>query len=467
MGENRTERQESQKRTDGGSENASREAQNERRNGNTTSAEQPDSAKKNLPGLKLTYGQTPDQSTKETDESSVSEVIRLGGGSSRRILIETSDGRTSSLDYDSAGKPVKYRDFEGRTYTNRGKLNGEDQPDVWVDEKNPVQPEGVNLEIDDKTDTVKLTDRATGIVRTTASNGLETNEYPGGGKTTHKSVDGVEFISIESKNGPLRAMKIENDRLIEYTDGEGTTFKPTDKIDPTTKKPLYSAEDCSGNTVEGTFTITADRTGNVVVRDESHPESSTYARRELNNGTVVTSTKADGDRKVVNAGVSLDPNSAEAIAAQESPVIADVPPGIDLSENARLANEHYTGGILFTSYGAVDWFYEQVSYGKPWDYKSPGLDRMSHPEYEQFGNWHYGYVGNAAGYSLRALQEEAGYAQLNESVSRPGWGKPGSGIPTYRFGGEAPYGDDPRDQELIRRGYEAYNQRLRELQMVA
>lgn len=445
--------------SDNRSDKASNEAQNELRRNNNLGQRDSKTESSNLPKVDFMAGGSGD-----SDGSSVSDVILLNGGAAaRRILIETGDGRTSTIDYDANGKAIRYVDFGGNTYENQGRLNGDNQPDVWISTKNPVKSDGVHLDVDADSGTVRMTDRATQIVRSTAANGVETTEYPGGGKTSRQFRDGAEFIAIESKNRPLRTMKIQNDRLTQYTDGNGTTFTITDQKDEK-GKPYYSAVDKNNQSVDGKFTITADRTGNAVVRDENHPESPNYARRELNNGTVITSTKANGERTVVNGdGQSLDPTSAAAVAAQESPVIAEVPP-IDLDANARQANEHYTGGILFTSYDDLDWFYGQVAYGKPWDFKSPGPDRMSHPEYEEFGNWHYGYVGAASGYSLRALQEEAGYAQVNESVSRPEWGSPGKGVPTYRIGGVAPYGDDPRDQEQIRQGYEAYFEHLRKKQ---
>ena len=83
-------------------------------------------------------------------------------------------------------------------------------------------------------------------------------------------------------------------------------------------------------------------------------------------------------------------------------------------------------------------FYEKVRGGGDWDFK------QFDPDLPAFGNYHYGYVGFAAGYPLQILQRGAGWAQQRAGTTRPEWGTPW---------GAAPYGDDPADQEMIRRGY--------------
>jgi hypothetical protein len=87
------------------------------------------------------------------------------------------------------------------------------------------------------------------------------------------------------------------------------------------------------------------------------------------------------------------------------------------------------------------WFRDQVRNGGPWDYK------QYDSAYQDFGNFNYGYTGAAGGFRLCFLQKEAGRAQVAAGTSRPEWGTPGDG---------SPYGDDPRDQEQIRRGYNDY-----------
>jgi hypothetical protein len=97
---------------------------------------------------------------------------------------------------------------------------------------------------------------------------------------------------------------------------------------------------------------------------------------------------------------------------------------------------NYNGKVV--DYG---WFYNQVASYKPWDYKltNPAL-------YEDFGNFHYGVVGAAHGFTLDALLWSAGLAQVKGDRSQPEYDHP-------FIGGHLPYGDEPWDQEQIIQGY--------------
>lgn len=126
------------------------------------------------------------------------------------------------------------------------------------------------------------------------------------------------------------------------------------------------------------------------------------------------------------------------------PVAPPGPKTVNLAKNAARVARY--GWNLW-------WFRGQVQTGGPWDFKSEGPKRVYvHPEYEDFGNYHYGYVG-ASMYSLELLLAEAGRAQRKDNTTR--WpGDPGKiGLP---WTGTSPYGDDPRDQYWIKRGYEDY-----------
>lgn len=113
------------------------------------------------------------------------------------------------------------------------------------------------------------------------------------------------------------------------------------------------------------------------------------------------------------------------------------PPGVSLDSNMRLAHSqegHFSNGggaFLFS------WFYSQVKNRGPWDFKQRGA------QYESFGNFHYGAVGTAAGFSKETLLRAAGVAQSRAGTSNRLFGSWWSG---------APYGDDPRDQYWITEG---------------
>lgn len=83
------------------------------------------------------------------------------------------------------------------------------------------------------------------------------------------------------------------------------------------------------------------------------------------------------------------------------------------------------------------WFYMQVRNRGPWDYK------QHHPELQNFGNFHYGAIGYAAGIPAEILQMGGGFAQEMAKTSQKHWGH------WYQ---KPPYGDDPHDQYWIKQG---------------
>lgn len=90
------------------------------------------------------------------------------------------------------------------------------------------------------------------------------------------------------------------------------------------------------------------------------------------------------------------------------------------------------------------WFRDKVHNKGLWDYKQVNRG------YENFGNYNYGFTGAAAGIAEDFLLKQAGSAQIAAHPSQPRAGDPGF---LGWLGGSAPYGDDPHDQEMIRRGF--------------
>jgi RHS repeat-associated protein len=112
---------------------------------------------------------------------------------------------------------------------------------------------------------------------------------------------------------------------------------------------------------------------------------------------------------------------------------------------------------------ATKWFANQVRLGGPWDYKDwAGLG--SHPEWEDFGNFNFGYAGAAFGFTTETLLRAAGRAQQGDNPTHPCPGDPGTvlfGMPLSNgpvSHGTPPYGDEPRDQFWIKKGIEYYHQ---------
>ncbi len=104
-----------------------------------------------------------------------------------------------------------------------------------------------------------------------------------------------------------------------------------------------------------------------------------------------------------------------------------IPPNVDINENMDEARKCIEPG----------WFYNQVRNKGPWDYKQLGR------QYENFGNFNFGATGCAFGLSSEILLRGAGWAQQRAGTSEPENGN---------WWGTPPYGDDPRDQEMIQRG---------------
>lgn len=115
------------------------------------------------------------------------------------------------------------------------------------------------------------------------------------------------------------------------------------------------------------------------------------------------------------------------------------PPGVSVTSNMMIARFHHGPSAL-----TYLWFYKQVRGHGPWDYKNQ-LGR----KYENFGNFHYGAVGVAAGIKPEVLLRGAGFAQKSAGTSSPDF---------IGYKGPDAYGDDPSDQTWIRAGID-YAQR--------
>jgi RHS repeat-associated protein len=111
-----------------------------------------------------------------------------------------------------------------------------------------------------------------------------------------------------------------------------------------------------------------------------------------------------------------------------------VPADIDLDANVEEAKKHKYNFI---------WLYNQVKNRAPWDYKQRDKSLVD------FGNFHFGVVGSALGLSEEVLLRGAGWGQSRAGTSNPAYGK---------FWWKPPYGDDPRDQHMIRLGIRYYKQ---------
>lgn len=118
-------------------------------------------------------------------------------------------------------------------------------------------------------------------------------------------------------------------------------------------------------------------------------------------------------------------------------ILPSAPPSISLENNMQ---ETLKNNLFYPSIGSAHfytWFYGKVRNGGPWDYKK------GQPQYQSFGNFHYGAVGTAGGIPEQVLLRAAGAAQMRAGTSDATFGS---------FWGDAPYGDDPVDQVWIKAG---------------
>jgi RHS repeat-associated protein len=143
-------------------------------------------------------------------------------------------------------------------------------------------------------------------------------------------------------------------------------------------------------------------------------------------------------------------------ANQNCPKVPTAPQGVDVNGNIQTAQTHNStqDPPISTPHGPAPnwaafergplWFYNQVNYGGPWDYKTqnpPGTQM-----YTDFGNFNFGATGRAVGFSATELLWGAGLAQLRHDLQN---GNPPQGIST-RF-------DNPDDPAPIEAGIQYYD----------
>lgn len=130
---------------------------------------------------------------------------------------------------------------------------------------------------------------------------------------------------------------------------------------------------------------------------------------------------------------------ADAINRAELKEIPVSPPDVSIDKNIEISlqlKDYLQGhGEAFL----LSWFYSKVKNKGEWDFKQLGR------QYADFGNFHYGAVGTAIGFSEGLLLRAAGAAQSIAGTSKEEFDK---------WWSESPYGDDPVDQIWIKAGIE-------------
>ena len=132
------------------------------------------------------------------------------------------------------------------------------------------------------------------------------------------------------------------------------------------------------------------------------------------------------------------------------------PDRVSLWDNCCEALKRQFSGDFFGAMNAL-WFKRQVEDNGPWDFK------RNSPLYEEFGNYHFGFVAACANFSLYFALVQAGKNQIGNRRSDPKWQprrprRPRSASSSLAVFAELtplmwPYGDDPRDARWIEHGY--------------
>lgn len=228
-------------------------------------------------------------------------------------------------------------------------------------------------------------------------------------------------------------------------------------------------ETCDASAISG-----IDRFGRIVCSD-TIPEVTVTASRINDEISIVGNfinvfqfedmsglfSTGGGDGQVADEPRGSEGGSAQGGVAgqpqvkQSCPKVPTAPIGADVKKNIGIARTRNTTQVptISTPYGPAPnasvfsgprWFYSQVNYLGPWDYKTqnpPGTQM-----YTDFGNFNYGATGRAIGFSAAELLWGAGLAQLKNDLEN---GNSPQGLST-RF-------DNPDDAAPILAGIQFYD----------
>ena len=149
-----------------------------------------------------------------------------------------------------------------------------------------------------------------------------------------------------------------------------------------------------------------------------------------------------------NCKCEIEPFRAIKVTGRSHAII--VPPGVNLTANIAEARRikricemyefviyPYKSASFFLK---CAWVYLNFKPEAKYDYKKDG-----HPEYEDFGNYHYGLYTKALGINVEFAQAAAGFFQWLEGTSSKDF--------------SATWFDDPRDNAMVRKGQSSPLQR--------
>jgi SPP1 gp7 family putative phage head morphogenesis protein len=116
-------------------------------------------------------------------------------------------------------------------------------------------------------------------------------------------------------------------------------------------------------------------------------------------------------------------------------------------QKAENKNNCWGSISFFVNYPSDIWFGGRVQSGGEWDYKKEDYAK------EDFGNFNYGATGRALGFNEETLLRMAGTVQRDRKAE---WGHFDDNN-IFISDPNTSYGDDPRDQEMIKQGIDYYD----------
>ncbi len=221
-----------------------------------------------------------------------------------------------------------------------------------------------------------------------------------------------------------------------HQDGLGSVTDLTDSAGATAKSYSY---DAYGNILESPGTV--DQPYTYTGREFDSESGLSYYRARYYDPSTGRFLQKDpigfngGDFTLYAYARGNATNRSDPFGLAPPPIM---PTGIgtDICDNIKMAKQ----------LGPID-FYDKVRSGGDWDFKKRDTDRK---KYEDFGNYHFGVVGRAAGWSPDTLRKGAGAYAIYSGTSPEGSGWP------WPFG-QPPYGDDFIDHTWINQGIKDFD----------
>jgi len=199
-------------------------------------------------------------------------------------------------------------------------------------------------------------------------------------------------------------------------------------------------------TLEAAAGILLNAGANIALAAGAHVTVNSQINMTLKSGATLVVQAEDGD-VVIQGGpiVQINPTERRSSREDDDALPVQVPEGVDLAAQIEDAERR-----AWFDPDAPDWFRTKMKSGE-WDFAEHG------EEHRDFASFHLGAVGKAAGLPEGVILRQAGLRKKERGELNPDAGDPGNGL----FGGQAPYGVEPRELEMMQKGFAFYDRQSR------